>query len=97
MTEIGEREAQGSEPRPQHRHLLMRDLEELAEQAELLHQLERRGVDRVAAEVAEEVGVLFQHDDIDTRARQQQAEHHAGRPAANDAAGRMLRDHSASR
>ena len=44
------------------------------------------GVDGVAAEIAEEILVLLQHDDIDARARQQQPEHHAGGPSANDAA-----------
>ena len=35
--------------------------QEFLEQAELVQQLERRGVDRVAAEVAQEVAVLLQH------------------------------------
>ena len=46
-------------------------------------------MDRVAAEVAQEVGVLLEHHDVDAGARQQQAEHHAGRPAADDAAARV--------
>jgi hypothetical protein len=46
-------------------------------------------MDRVAAKIAEEVGVFFQHRDIDAGAREQEAEHHAGRTAAgDDAAGR---------
>src|SRR4051812_15556784 len=44
-------------------------------------------MDRVAAEVAQEVGMLFQHDDVDAGAPQQKAEHHAGRTTAHDAAG----------
>jgi hypothetical protein len=39
----------------------------------------------VAAEIAEEVGVLFQHHDIDAGTSEQIAEHHAGGPATNDA------------
>ncbi len=39
----------------------MRQLEEVVEQAEFVHQFQRRGMDGVAAEVAQEVGVLFQH------------------------------------
>ena len=50
-------------------------LQELVEQAELVHQLERRGMDGVAAEIAQEVGVLLEHDDVDAGARQQEAEH----------------------
>ena len=39
---------------------------------------------RVAAEVAQEVGVLLQHQRFDAGAREQQAEHHAGGAAAGD-------------
>ena len=42
-------------------------------------------MDRVAAKIAQEIRVFFQHDDIDAGAREQEAEHHAGRTAANDA------------
>jgi hypothetical protein len=41
-------------------------------------------MDGVAAEIAEEVGVLLQHDRVDAGARQQEAGHHSGGPAAND-------------
>ena len=64
------------------RDLLVRPLEELVEQAELVHHLERRGMDGVAAEVAEEIRVLLQDDDVDAGTRQQEAQHHAGRTAA---------------
>ena len=40
----------------------------------------------VAAKIAEEIRVLFQHHDIDPGAPEQIAEHHAGGPAADDAA-----------
>ena len=65
----------------------MRQLQELVQQTEFVHQLERRGMDGVAAKIAQEIAVLLQHDDIDAGARQQKAEHHAGRPAADDATG----------
>ena len=42
-------------------------------------------MDRVAAKIAQEIRVFFQHHDIDARAREQEAEHNAGRTAANDA------------
>ena len=42
-------------------------------------------MDGVAAEVAQEVAVLLQHHDLDAGARQQEAQHHAGEPAAHDA------------
>jgi hypothetical protein len=63
----------------------MRQLEKVVEQAELVHQFQGRGMDGVAAEIAQEIGVLFQHRDAHAGARQQIAEHHAGGSAADDA------------
>ena len=40
----------------------------------------------VAAKIAKEIGMLFQHDDVDAGARQQEAKHHSGRAAAGDGA-----------
>ena len=63
---------------------VVRALEEALEQPELVEDFHRRGVDRVAAEIAEEVGVLFEHADRHAGAGEQQAGHHPGRPAADD-------------
>ena len=68
------------------RSFLMRQLQEIIEQAEFVHHLERRGMDRVAAKIAQEIGMFLQHDHIDAGARQQKPEHHPGRSAADDAA-----------
>ena len=65
--------------------------EQLLEPAQLGQQLERRRVDGVALEVAQEVGVLLQDDDVDAGPGQQHAEHHPGRAAAGDAAGDLHR------
>ena len=43
-------------------------------------------MNRVAAEIAEEVGVLLQHDHVDAGAREQKSQHHPGGAAAGDAA-----------
>ena len=43
-------------------------------------------MDRVAAKVAQEIGVLFEHQHRDPGARQQQPEHHAGGAAPGNAA-----------
>jgi|SRR5688572_1096264 hypothetical protein len=51
-----------------------------------MHHLQRGGVDRVSAEVAEEVGMFLQHQHLDAGTSQQQSQHHAGRTAARDAA-----------
>ena len=63
---------------------VVRPLEEALEHPELVEDLHRRGVDRVAAEIAEEVGVLFEHADVAAGAGEQQAGHHPGGPAADD-------------
>jgi hypothetical protein len=65
---------------------LVRAREQLLEQAELTHDVEGRWVNGVAAKVAQEVCVLFEHDDIDSAPGQQQTEHHACRSTACDAA-----------
>ena len=66
--------------------LRMGEREEFIEQAELVHQLKGRRVYSIAAEIADEVSVLFQHCDINACTRKQKAEHHSGRTAADDAA-----------
>ncbi len=53
--------------------LLMRQLQELVDQANsLIRQLERRRVNRVPAEIAEEIRVLLEHYDVDAGAREQE-------------------------
>lgn len=65
----------------------VRQPQELFEPDELGDEFEGRGVDGVAAEVAEEVVVLLEYEHVHAGAREQQAEHGAGRSAAHDAAG----------
>ena len=60
---------------------------ELVGQTQLVEQSQRAGVHRVAAEVAQEVGVLLHHRHVDAGAGEQQPEHHARRTAAGDDAG----------
>ena len=59
-------------------------LEEALEHPELVEDLHRRGVDGVAAEIAEEVGMLFEHRHAAAGAGEQQARHHPGGAAADD-------------
>ena len=68
--------------------------EPVVKQPKLVHHLERRGMDRVAAKIAQEVGMLLEHRDVDAGAREQKAEHHAGRPAVDDAAAHVGRGHT---
>ncbi len=51
-----------------------------------MHDFERGGMNGIAAEVAEEVGVFFENDDIDAGAGELIGEHHAGGASADDAA-----------
>ncbi len=88
MGEIGDRDRLAADHGGKLLDFLMGQLEERLEQAELVHDLERRGVDGVAAEVAEEILVLLQHHDVDTGAGQQKSEHHAGGSASGNAAAR---------
>src|SRR5258708_20571774 len=71
-------------------HLLMRALQELLENAKFIHQLQSGWMNRIAAEITQKIAVLFEHDHINTRARQQKAEHHPSRTAAGNAPPRLL-------
>ena len=94
---IGDGDVAVGDARREARDFLMRQAQQRFEQAELVHHLERRRMDRVAAEVAQEVGVLLQHDHVDAGARQEQTEHDPGRATAGDAAARRERPHAARR
>ncbi len=61
----------------------VRPLEKALQQAQLVEDLHRRGVDGVAAEIAEEIGVLFEHGDGASRPREEEPGHHAGGPPAD--------------
>ena len=86
MGEVGDLHGRVADDAAEALHAPVRQLEEFIEQPELVHDLERRGMNGVAAEIAQEVGVLLQHHHVDAGAREQEAEHHAGGPAAGDAA-----------
>src|SRR5262245_36374856 len=62
----------------------MRQSQEFIEHPQLVHQLQRGGMDGVAAKVAEEVRVLFEHDHLNACAGEQQPEHHSGGAASNN-------------
>src|SRR3974390_3365498 len=65
----------------------MRQGEQIAEQAEPMHDLQRGGVDGVAAEVTKKVSVLLHHGDGYIGTREQVSEHDTCRASADDAAG----------
>jgi len=86
MREIGQGERVFADLAAKFCYLLVRALQEFFEKAEFVHQLESGWVDGVAAEVAEEVGVFFEDEDVDAGAGEEETEHHAGWAAAYYAA-----------
>jgi hypothetical protein len=48
---------------------------------------------RISAEIPQEIGMLFQYNNGDAGARQQEAEHHPGRTTAHNTAGGFDRSH----
>ena len=87
--QVGEiRQADGIVPdlSRQMAHFLMRTLEKIVENAQFVHDFERRGMNRVAAKIAQKVGMLLQHDNIHSHAGQQKTQHHASRTASGDTA-----------
>ena len=68
MGEVGESERFVADLAAKFVKLLVRALEEFFEKAEFVHQLKSGWVDGVAAEVAEEVGVFFEDEDVDAGA-----------------------------
>ena len=98
MGEVGDLDHVIPDLRAELAHLLVRPFQEFIEHAELVQDLQRRGVDRVAAEIAEEILMLLQDDHVDAGAREQIAEHHTGGTAAGDGAicGEGLGGHGAA-
>src|SRR5205807_7834207 len=63
---------------------LMRLFQKFVEQAELMHQLQRRWMNGIPAEITKEIGMFFQNDYGHARPGKQIPSHHPGRTAAND-------------
>lgn len=83
-----------SDLRPERADLLVRALQKLVEQTQLAHDLESRGVDRIAAEIAQEIGMFFENENRDPGSSEQEAEHHTrGAPTGDAAANRNLGIH----
>src|SRR6516162_1507905 len=72
----------------------MRKRKELLEQSEFVHQFKRGGMDGIATEIAQEILMLFKHNNRNARARQQDCKHHPGGPPADDTACRSDLVHS---
>ena len=70
-------------------NFLMRLFQEFIEQPKLVHQLQRGGMNGVAAEIAIEISMRFQDSHIHAGACEQVTGHHTRRPAAYDYATRL--------
>ena len=82
--EVGDTHGPVVEGGPQCVDLAAGPLCERGAEADLVEQVQRGRMDGVAPEVPQEVGVLLQHDDVDTLPREQQPEHDSGGPATHD-------------
>jgi hypothetical protein len=63
---------------------LMGAFQKFAEQTQFMHGLKSRRMNGVTAEVSQEIGVLLQDQDFDSRPRQEVSEHHPGGASASD-------------
>src|SRR6185312_9307 len=96
MPEVANGDERILQLKPNGTYFLMRALEELFQNAEFVHQLEGRWMDRIPAKIAQKIAMFLKHPNIDACPPQQEAEDHARRPAASNAACRGdLRRHRA--
>src|SRR5262245_49259118 len=86
MSKVGDGHLHLTDLRVELVYFLMRQPEKLLEHAQLVHHLKSRWMNGIAAKIAQEITMLFQHQDLDARTRQQVRQHHACRTAATDAA-----------
>jgi hypothetical protein len=86
MREVRDRQLGIANLRVEMARFVVRPLQERIEKSEFVHHFERRGVDGVAAEVPQEISMLFEDHDLYPRTGEKEAEHHAGRPSADDTA-----------
>src|SRR5260370_26461685 len=77
-----------AELRAEHARFLMRQLQKVIEDTQFVHHFERRRMNRVAAEVAQKIGVLLEHENVDPGPREQKREHHPRGSATRDTAAR---------
>src|SRR5690242_9536387 len=86
VREVADRYGYAADGSGQLRELLMRPLQKLIKHAELMHDLQRGGMNGIAAEISQEIGVLLEDQHFDARTGQQESQHQSGRAAARDAA-----------
>ena len=75
MAEIRDGKLAVADPRRELIGLAVRQAQERVQETQFMHDLQCGRMDRVAAEIAQEIAVLFQHDDIDAGAGEQKPRH----------------------
>ena len=78
VREVGERQRGIADLAGELSNLLVRKLEEIIEDSELVENLERRWMNCIAAKVTEKIRVLLEHSNADSRSSEEVAEHHPG-------------------
>src|ERR1700760_133481 len=84
MREIRDPETPPADHGGQSGHLVVRPLQQRVEQAQLVEQIERRGMNRVAPEIAQEIAMLLQHARTYPGAGEEIPPPHPRRSAAGD-------------
>ena len=83
---IGQYDFVASDPAERLGKALMRQFQQCLQQSQFMHHFKRRGMNRVATEIAQEIGVLLQHRDLHSGPRQQIPQHDSGGAATRDTA-----------
>src|SRR5690348_7217704 len=81
---VGDGDLAVGDARGERAHLIMRTLQEFVEKPEFAEQLESRRMDRIAAKIAEEIGVLLQHLHLAPCAGEEKSGHDARGTAAGN-------------
>ncbi len=84
MRQVPDRPFAPGHPQLSCRDLVVRSGEEALEHPELVENLHRRGVHRVSAKIAKEIGVLFQHQHLATGSGEEEAGHHPSRSTTDN-------------
>ena len=79
---VSNNDAEGSD-------LLMGQSQEVVKKPQFMEHFQRGWMHGISAEIAEEILVLLEHGDLDTVAGHEISEHHTGRSATHNAAGRF--------
>jgi hypothetical protein len=66
--------------------LLMGTPQKFIQQTQFIYHFKSRRMNRIAAKIAQEISVLFEHCDFDSRPREQKTQHHSGGTSACNAA-----------